>query len=181
MMTRISFIFLLLTLVSLKTFPSQDMEPSELKKERLADEVTYKTAEILSKKYNLVPIGTGGSAMYDIKRLALSFNCYRLLSIEQARGLIVTCVQEYLYQINTNTEIRPFLQNYPFAPKNIEIYIYLYRPDQQEIAYGQLWSAAALNGKIYYKTPKSEYQLEVLKEETFEEALEILENHKALP
>ena len=180
MIIKATLTFLLLNFVPLKILNSQDMENAGLKKTRLVDEATHKTVELLCRKYNLVPIGTGGSMMYDIKNLFISFNCYRTLSIDQARGLIVICVREYLTQINKNTEIRTFLYNYPFSPENIEVSIYFYQPNGNEILNGQLCAVTTINGRIDYKTIRSEYQYELLKEETFEEALQILEKQKAL-
>src|SRR3989344_4332350 len=93
---------------------------------KLAHKITEKTAKKLKEQKNLYLIGTGGQMMHDIQMMMMGFNFYKVVDIETARQLLVESVEEYLSVINSNKEVRPYLHNYPFTAKNIEIVIYFY-------------------------------------------------------
>ena len=64
-----------------------------------------------------------------INNLGILFQVKRKLSIEQAREILVDCVQEFLTEINSNEEIRPYLENFPFTSKNIHIALLTFAED----------------------------------------------------
>ena len=67
--------------------------------ELLANKVSNKIANDLSNQYDIYFSGIGGDVKDDIKKLSLSFDCYRELTIEEARELLVSCSQKYLMEI----------------------------------------------------------------------------------
>ena len=87
--------------------------PSE--KEYLSNIITKNVATQLKNELGLLPFGSGGQAMDQVKMLALAFLSYKPIDIETGRELLVTTVNEFAAQINTNEAIRPYLNNYPFG------------------------------------------------------------------
>ncbi|WP_420421710.1 hypothetical protein [Simkania sp.] len=118
--------FLVIPLISWIFISGTKMEYVIPEYEKISDKITAKTAKTLSKKYQLDPVGSGGSMMHDVKKLFLSFNCYHPLSIDESRELVINCVNEYLKSVNENKEVRPFLHNFPFNEQNIELAIFIF-------------------------------------------------------
>ncbi|MDE3045869.1 MAG: hypothetical protein KGJ02_04410 [Verrucomicrobiota bacterium] len=140
-----------------------------------ANEIRKKVASDLYKKKNLVPCGSGGGMMRQVEMLALSFDYRKPIDIKMGRELLIAAVDELTVAVNADERIRPYLQNYPFEPKNIEIRIFLYNPDGSDIPPGSLSVVGALEGVLDYKIrdPKTD-QLKSIHKETYEEAVRIL-------
>jgi hypothetical protein len=136
--------------------------------EKIADKITEKTAEKLQVEKHLCLIGTGGQMMDDIQMMAMSFNYYQEVEIEKARMLIVYAVHDYLLEINNNNKIRPYLHNYPFNSKNVEIRIFVYNSDRSELPPEKIYCIECINGKIEYYTRLNPRQ--AIHEESYEEA-----------
>src|ERR1044072_300363 len=75
--------------------------------EKIADQITEKTAKELQAQKNLYLVGTGGQMMDDIQMMAMSFEYYQEVDLKTARELILYAIHAYLSAINSNTEIRP--------------------------------------------------------------------------
>jgi hypothetical protein len=177
------FVFILIPIISWIFISSVNVEYVIPEYEKISDRITAITAQSLRRKYQLDPIGSGGSMMHDVEMLALSFNCYRPLSIDESRKLIISCANEYLRSINDNEEIRPYLHNYPFTEQNIQVTIFVYEDSNfTKINPGQVSSLSTLNGKIRYKTRSAEdqYKRETLHQETYEEAVCIVKEQGRL-
>ena len=139
--------------------------------EKIADNITHNTALKLRKEKDLIPIGSGGRMMDDIKKMMLAFHYYKQVDIPTARRLLVYCVDEYLSDINTNEEVRPYLHNYPFTTKNIEIELYFYKEDRRDVPLGQILAAVANEGRVSFYIHNKEGRLTTIHEETYEEAV----------
>ena len=110
------------------------------------------------------------------------------ISLEYARNLIVFLWERFLEDINSNTEIRPKLDFYPFTSDSINITVHF--EDENRIALGQ---GVAL---VYFKRGIIEYQgykIEeyatrfgtlgkhfTIHEESYAEALEIVKKQKGI-
>ena len=140
---------------------------------KLAHQITARTAKKINTQKNLVLIGTGGGMMDDIQMMAMSFNFYQEVDLKTARELIVYAANEYLLAINSNKEIKPYLHDYPFTDKNIEIVICFHPPDGSTVAPGKINIAAARKGRVtYYIDYPEKYTIKPIFEETYEEALQ---------
>lgn len=139
-------------------------------KERQANANLTKVSRDLCKKYDLKPFGSGGQMMDQIKMLHLGFAYRKSLSIDEARHMIVDCVHEFAKTINEDEKIRPYLGNYPFASRNIQLEIFLQDESGRSVSNGLLL-VTANRGKIKYKIrdPFSEGHLTIF-EETIEQA-----------
>jgi hypothetical protein len=142
--------------------------------EVIANHITLDTAELLKERYGLNVIGIGGGMMDDIKKMNLSLQSRKPLSINEGRDFIVMCIDTYLDQINSNKKVRPFLNAYPFTIENIEIKIFIDREEGENLAIGRLAVVSTHGRKIKYKVVESEFRNEEVLSETYEEAREIV-------
>jgi len=142
--------------------PSQDYE-------KIADKITEKIAKKLKAQKNLYLVGTGGQMMDDIQMMAMSFDYYQEVDLKIGRELIVHIINEYLLAINSNKEIRPYLHEYPFTAKNVEIRIFIYNPDRSELPLEKIDCITSLNGMLKYYTRSNPRQ--AIYEETYKQAL----------
>ena len=138
----------------------------------LASEIRNKVAIQLQREKELVPSGTGGQMMHQIKMLALSFDYRKPIDINKGRELLIEAVDEFVAAVNADERIRPYLNNYPFEPKNIEIRIFLRSPNGSDVAPGELSVISALDAVLEYdiRDPKTD-RLKTVHTETFEEAV----------
>ena len=141
--------------------------------EKIVNQITEETAKKLKEKKNLILVGTGGQMMHEIEMLAMSFDYYQEVTLETARALIVYAVKEYLSDINKNEKVRPYLRNYPFTAKNVEIRIFIYGPDRHELSPEKIYYISAINGIVDYYVRGPDNFRQAVCEETYEEALKI--------
>ncbi|CCB90057.1 putative uncharacterized protein [Simkania negevensis Z] len=142
--------------------------------EIISNRLIAQVAKDLSKRYKIKPVGFGGAIHEEVEKLSLSFECCRTLTIDEYRDLLVHCTEDFLDQINSNKEIRHYLQNYPFNSNNIDLCIYVHSENKKRFDVGQLSSLAVQKGKIVYYYRDSEYTVELLKTEDYEEAKKIV-------
>ena len=139
---------------------------------KLAHEITEKTAKKLKAQKNLYLVGTGGQMMDDIQMMAMSFYYYQEVNLKTARELITYVINEYLSTINSNKEVKPYLHEYPFTAKNVEIRIWVYNPDRSELPLEKIYSITSLNGMLKYYARSNPRQ--AIYEETYEQALQAI-------
>jgi hypothetical protein len=151
------------------------------KRAQIAIALTVKTAKILSETRNLRFNGFGGSGGMQgvVKMRAISLTSTNgPFNIEQARELVIYCAKIFLKEINNSKEIRPYLHHYPFTVNDIEVRVAgssenkLVNKDSL-IAYTSL-----IEGKIDYCI--RDECLKSVHEETYKEALEILNKEEKL-
>ena len=164
-----NFGMILTTLFFLFGCSSSSHQPS-LDYEKIADAITANTAKKLEEQKKLYLIGTGGGMMHDIRMMAMGFQFFHEVDLKEARELVVYAVREYLSDINNNEEVRPYLRNYPFTAKNVEIRIWIYNPDRSELPLDKIYCITALNDLINYYT-RSNPRIAIY-EESYEQALE---------
>lgn len=166
---RIIFIFLLLSSCGYEA--KQNILPPN--KESLANIITARVAKNIKAESKLYPCGSGGRVREHVERLALAFNYYEPLDIDSGRELLIYAAEKYKAALNSDEEIRPFLKNYPFENKNVEVVIYIQKPDGHDFGYNKLCVIAARDGELVYfvhKDPNS--LLSITHSESYEEAFE---------
>ena len=148
--------------------------------EKLADKITARTAKKLKQEKGLILVGSGGRMMGDIKMMMMSFDYHKVVDMDEARKLLIYCVEEYLNAINSDEKVRPYLHNYPFTDKNIEIEIVFRNPDGSKVAPNEITIATADEGRLAYSIDDPEkHTLKRIHRETYEEALKIVSSQKA--
>lgn len=144
--------------------------PSE--KQETVNAIRKKAAIQIERELGLVPCGTGGQMMDQIKMLALAFDCHKPLDVDTGRQLLIAAVEKFVSEVNQNESVRPYLDNYPFEAKNIEIRIFIQRPDGSPFTPNSLVVISAINGVLKYKTDDLNGPLFMtVYSETYEEAL----------
>ena len=141
------FLFMFVSVFGCSSF--RDQTPDY---EKIADKITNRTAEKLKKEKKLTLIGIGGRMMDDIQMMAMSFNYYQEVNLEQARELLIYVINEYLSDINNNQDVRPYLHEYPFTSKNVEIRIFIYGPDRTELPSEKIDCITSIDGVLEYYT-----------------------------
>lgn len=135
--------------------------------ERISDHIVRNTAKKLKQTKDLRLIGTGGGMMYNVRMVAMSFSFNHKINVNEGRDLVIACLNECLEAYNLNEEIRPYLANYPFEPKNIEIRIFIQNPDRSEVPLGEISYISAIDGVLQYKPEEGPN----IYQETYEEAM----------
>ncbi|MCB1082250.1 MAG: hypothetical protein KDK63_03800 [Chlamydiia bacterium] len=145
------------------------------KHEKLADRITDTVGKTLKKEKGLSLIGTGGQMMDDIKKMSMSFQYFQVVSIEKARELVVYATTEYLSAINSNHEIRPYLNVYPFTLKNVELVVFFVTPDGYNVPKNEISIVAMEKGNVvFYVNDPTDDRLKVIQTETYDEALKAI-------
>jgi len=142
----------------------------------LAHEITAKTGKELKAQKNLYLVGTGGGMMDDIQMMAMSFNYYKEVDLKTGRDLLVYATNEYLSAINNNTEIRPYLHEYPFTAKNIEIRIFIYNSDRSELSIDKIDCITSRHGMLNYYIRSDASQ--AIYEESYEKAVQAISSEE---
>jgi hypothetical protein len=142
-------------------------------KEQLANQVIREAFSVLKKEKNLEPFGEGGQMMHQIQMLALSFSYHNPLDIEQAREMLVYVSKTFLGILNKNERIRPYLSNYPFDFKNIDIEIVVRGGDKSD--QDKLVFLSMHRGVLNYNVRElGTIKFKRFYRETYEEAIERL-------
>lgn len=166
-------VFLFILFLFIYSCGSQHSESSSLPtKQGLVNDVRKKTILQLKIEKGLYACGVGSRMMDQIKALALSFNYYKELDIEEARELLLSAGKVFLDNINSNERIRFYLYNYPFKPENIQIRIFIKNRGGSLIERDKLAVAAMVDGILEYDISSSDTQcLKTIYRETYEEAV----------
>lgn len=144
---------------------------------KLVDQVLGKTASVVRKKYNLIPVGSGASMPGGpIRELALCFNTKSSLKKEDLRKLLILIAEELVFQVNSTNEIQSYIANPPFTKKDVQIIIYNFDEHKRDLYDPEIAVAEFSEGKLNYltkdKLKKYGYKNEYY--ETYEEAVKLL-------
>lgn len=119
---------------------------------------------------------SGGAMRGDIKEISLGYNICKNLNLEQARLFFLNYSELLLNQINSNGDIRPFLNQYPFTAKNIFLSLSFHEPSG-EFAYEPNIAYIFINTNnekiVYYIYNRNINKLECVYKEPYQDALRI--------
>jgi len=151
--------------------------------DRIALQIINETARSLEKKYNTHACGFGMRGKF--KYLSLNFQTYRPVPIDEARVLLIDCAQEFIENINSSKEIRPYLKDYPFTFQNVGIALFFYDQNGHDLYHPQIIDAGCTSRGLDFNTLNSKtHQYEQEYTETHKEALEKVKafrNKKNIP
>ncbi|MBS0585362.1 MAG: hypothetical protein JSR76_03555 [Verrucomicrobia bacterium] len=149
----------------------------------LVRDINKQVALKLKKEKNLRSIGSGAEMMYEIKLLGLSFNYYNEIDIDKGRELLVFAASEYLDAINTNVELRPYLDHWPFTANDIEIDIGILKPTGKEVGLEKIDFLTCEKNELKYYPNKGDIpgMPPPLLTENYQEAVKIIEESKKQP
>ena len=183
-MRKIIIILLTFTLVGIiaNSFSSDKNMNQQLSDEsKLLYNFIDREGKNLGKKYHMRHSSTGIGGMDKVWIMSLGFQRYGYpLTEEDARRLIVNCVNDFIDEVNRDEPIRPLLRDFPFTAKNVEIVIHNYDKDGYEMVYPLIGTVRNSEGKIGYliddELIKNEYKSK--KYETYDEAVAILQKEE---
>jgi hypothetical protein len=170
------FITLISSIFLLTNMSSRDQGYVSPRYVTLAEEIQGSVARKLAKRYDMSLFGLGGGMADSVNIICLSFQIRKPLTKEELRYILIDCVEEILAAFNANEEIRPYLLNYPFLPKNVEMVIFITDPTGRDLYDPTIAVASATNGKVNYFTndPDNEFRYKSEFTESYEEALKIV-------
>ncbi len=144
-------------------------------KEKLENQIIFKTAQQLKKEKNLIPAGFGGSDIEGKEFLEISFNYFEPLSIEKSRELVVYSAQVFLDNLNKNESLKNLVKK-SYTMGNVAIEIFCYMPDYSNPQPPKIGLVDFRRNIISYQYNKEHF--ETIYEETYEEAVEKLKKEE---
>ncbi len=149
------------------------------KKETLTNRIMMKVARKITAEKKLYLVGTGAQMMNEIQMLALSFDGFRDISLDEARELIVFSTETFVNEVNSCKKIKPYLANDPFTEKNVEIRIWFNKLDYSMVDSNYISFIFNNRGKIEYYPGEPAYNLRnPMLVEKYDESLKILTTAK---
>lgn len=145
------------------------------KKEKITLKLLNSFSDQQKAANNLRMIGVGGAMPQEVQEVSLHFITHKQLTLEQARRLYISVVQDLLARVNSNSEIRPFLKDYPFTCHNVDLLISFKTPEGQRIQAPFIALVGLANGRIFFSINDRERDLlKTIHREPYEEALKIV-------
>jgi|GEM_PF-2624313 hypothetical protein len=159
--------------------PVSHQKPSQAS--MITSEIQAKLAKKLTQKYEMSVSGDSVAMPGGIvNNLGLCFHVYRVLKKEEIRKILVGCVEYFVNEINSNEKIRPYLEKYPFGPKNITIGLIMYTSEEGDVYDPDIEAAFAAGGVIWYGTKGKDQEFGYKNEyrESFEDAAKLVQGQK---
>ena len=143
-----------------------------------------KVSKLIQKKYKITPIGSGGKAFGGpITQFSLSFNIRAPLSREDLRKILINSSKDFLSIVNSEKEVQPYLVPKPFKLENIKIIIFNYDKTGRDVFDPLITVAKISDGILSFRSmdPEKEYTVKNYYNETYEEALKLVDRGEAAP
>lgn len=154
---------------------AEDQIPRRVK---LVQEIRSQVAYKLMREKGLIPFGSGGGAIDQIRMIALSFEYRKPVTIEEGRDLVLTVVHELVKAVNTDERIRPYLESYPFGPERVEIEIFVRDVNGERLPSSAATLVSCCDGICRYQIFHfDEKRFETILKETFAEAEQRAQAH----
>jgi hypothetical protein len=140
--------------------------------------VSLLTAKEFKDKYELQFAGLGQSRDGDsLKTLRLSFILDKILTKEEGRELVLTCVNKLQRNINDFKNIQSLIKDPPFLEKNLGITILFYKDQNHSpTIFPDVCCITLIDGIIFYRyrDPNPPFLYKLSEEETIEEARKLI-------
>jgi hypothetical protein len=114
------------------------------------DQLQYKFAEDMYKKWGFKCADIGGKMVDGIEQVAFNFVLFKRATLEEARIWEIKLTEELLRRINSNPKLRPYLKNYPFQAKNTQIKIEFWDKEKEYYRDGSIARMYQKDNRIYY-------------------------------
>jgi hypothetical protein len=136
----------------------------------------------MEKEFQLSCSATGGSMPKNVESIYVSFTAFREGTLNEARKIEVLGTEKLLKLMNNHEKIRPYLSHYPMTHEGADVTIAFLKESYDFFSNGSIALVTHGKGKLHYSVndPKLDNFVK-LKEETFEEAYEIIKQQNLLP
>lgn len=144
---------------------------------KLASQLMHNFSRRMAVEKGLKPLTSGGGMMREIYSLSVGYTTCGNVNVEEARALLVSCVEDFADTINKNRQLRPYLHDYPFPPKSIELSIIFEKPNHDYVDAEYVVNVLLLKGTVhysYYDHEKNGYDHSRSSKEPYEEALRLV-------
>ncbi len=148
--------------------------------EYYVNEITRAFVKEAKKEFGLLCYGSGGSMPHDVVEIELDFECYRHVTIDEARELEVKVTEMLRQRINEHEKIRPYLRDYPCKSRTAHVMISFRKARGGRQTEGVALIFPARNKLFYNAVDPVTNKLCDLFEEPYEEALKIVHSQKKL-
>ncbi len=148
--------------------------------DKVSDRMLCQLAKHMEKK-GLNAIGAGGGCTIDkkINDISMTFKYPKVMSMNEARELIVECIRTLLNLMNDNPDNKKYFEYFPVQDKIILISIL---GERCPTDLNCIEAVSIIKGTIYYDInhplPQLGESYLTLKEESFEEAQDLLESEE---
>lgn len=145
---------IILITVLLPIFIFADLEEQYKLSNKYSNRVSSEASQKIAEKYNLriSSTGGGGGGYKGIKCFVQYFYKVGSFTQDQARNLIIQLTNDYLQIINSDKDLEPFLYEYPFPSKGIDIAIFFENNRKGRVFHPFLDSISTVNDKINFVT-----------------------------
>ena len=141
---------------------------------RSVSEVVNMFKKEMKEQFRLRCTGQGGSMPYDIQEIGVDFVLHQQTTIEEARELEIRATERFVEIINAHQAIRPYLRDYPWGHKRVEVMISFEQPNGLDYSEGIRLVFQAKNQICYFEPKKSPNEVGPLQREPYEEAKKIV-------
>lgn len=145
--------------------------------DQLVYSIMIKAIKPLEIEYNMERCGIGGAYDKGFHSLDLMLCRYGdKLTKNEARRIIIDCVNKFIQSINQDKKIQSQLKDYPITVKNVSLIIVNYDKNKNDVFHPYINGISFNNGEIIYTTrdPNNKYKFVSEEIETYEEALSIV-------
>lgn len=123
---------------------------------------------------------TGGSCYGDLRLYAEDYDAYhdQFATIDEARLFIVEKAEAYMKVVNEDKEVRPYLHNYPFTARNLQLSFYFRDKNYKLISESYISSVRVNTGRVFYerRNPGEDWG-RTIHTESYEQALALYKEH----
>jgi hypothetical protein len=144
---------------------------------KMADIITNRVIEKLTKRYNMRVIGLGAGMADAVNIIGISFQIVGPLPKDELRMILVNTIRELLDELNSDEKIRPYLKSYPFTSEGTQIDIFVIDKEGKEVFDPDIGVVGVdYSGRLSFNTTdrNNRFKYKTEEEETYEEALAIV-------
>jgi hypothetical protein len=174
---KLSFLLLLLILSLFSCDSQVDSENI------IVNQIAETTAYVLKDKYPGIHFNAScvEAPQNKIKSTLVYFNFNTKVLVDEARPILVDVTSEFIKQVNLNHKIQEYLYAPPFTIENLKITIFYQKNCAKLYQIPYLVNSGNIFGKFYYTGmgKKDEFDYQVVKKETFDEALVLLKKQSS--
>ena len=138
MTKNVNFLILFLFILLTGSFMHADISLKIEDYEKYVNEIINQFEKEMKQEYGFRCIGSGGSMPHDVESIDVKFTMYKRATIEEARELVVMATRKLQRIVNTHEKIRPYLREYPFSSKRVEISLSFCKKNHEQYTDGSV-------------------------------------------
>ena len=121
---------ILLSIISVSFFLSFLISPAESPYQpppydKAVNALMKRASTRLAKRHNMNLVGIKEGMMDCIRKMGFRFQIFRKLEKNEARAILVDCIEDFLKDINQDESIRQYLEVYPFDIHHVDVIIFI--------------------------------------------------------